>query len=110
MNRYYTDSKGKRCEISKAQLDAEIARLEAKPEHQNFLKTGIRSGTDDETNGIVTIRSRAGRVLGTIKSETYQKLIKLVGVEEARAVINDEGQFSPDWESYVARLENKESK
>lgn len=103
VNRYNPDG----TEISPKELQAEIARLAAKPEHQNFLKTGIRSGTDDDTNGIVTIRSRNRRILGTIKSDTYQKLIAIVGVEEARAVVCDEGQFSPDWEAYLVRLTQK---
>ena len=105
MNRYFTDKNGNRCEISAEQLQAEIARLAAKPEHQEFLKTGIRSGTDFEKDGVVTIRSRSLRVLGTIKFDTYQKLISIVGVEEARSVVECEGCYSPDWEAYILRLQ-----
>jgi hypothetical protein len=111
MNRYYTAPDGTRQEISADELNAELARLAALPEYVHLKNTGLRLGTDDDVDGIVTIRSRAMKVQGRIRSETYQTYIKLVGTEEARAHLVDEGGFSDmtldAWDKFVARVEHE---
>jgi len=103
MNRYREDGS----EISPTELQAELERLHAKPAYQAFLKTGLCPERDTVTDGNVMIGSRTGRELGRIRLETFNKLVALVGPEEARSIVCEEGQFAPDWEAYVGKLGRK---
>lgn len=92
-------------EISPEELAAEIARLNAKPEHQNFLKTGLRSGTDSVVDGVAILRSRAGNEFGQIPMPIYERLMARLGVEAAYEVVCAESRYNPDWQVYLERLE-----